>query len=133
MPKKSAGASSSRKVPPSASNDEGSYIVFGHGPPGKEKPAGTLAGSGVKGYENQNNQDQVKKPDTRQLIGGPSWTGKLPMNLLSEHCQKQKWEKPEYTMVHGRYDALIVAYLNLTLFAAQVLRGFLIDCYIEGY
>jgi ATP-dependent RNA helicase DHX57 len=39
-----------------------------------------------------------KKPDTRTLIGGASWTGKLPVNLLSELCQKQKWNKPEYTM-----------------------------------
>jgi ATP-dependent RNA helicase DHX57 len=40
-----------------------------------------------------------KKPDTRTLISGSSsWTGKLPVNLLSEHCQKQKWEKPEYSM-----------------------------------
>ena len=41
-----------------------------------------------------------KKPDTRTLISGStSWTGKLPVNLLSEHCQKNKWEKPEYSMV----------------------------------
>jgi hypothetical protein len=40
-----------------------------------------------------------KKPDTRTLIAGASWTGKLPLALLSEMCQKQKWNKPEYTMV----------------------------------
>ena len=40
-----------------------------------------------------------KKPDTRTLIAGASWTGKLPVALLSEMCQKQKWNKPEYTMV----------------------------------
>lgn len=40
-----------------------------------------------------------KKPSAKQIIGGASWTGKLPVNMLSEHCQKQKWEKPEYTMV----------------------------------
>ncbi|OXV11193.1 hypothetical protein Egran_01043, partial [Elaphomyces granulatus] len=39
-----------------------------------------------------------RKPSTKELIGGLSWTGKLPVNMLSEHCQKQKWEKPEYTM-----------------------------------
>ena len=43
--------------------------------------------------------DQPKKPSVRSVIGGASWTGKLPVNLLSEHCQRQKWEKPEYTMV----------------------------------
>ncbi|KUI56794.1 Putative ATP-dependent RNA helicase ucp12 [Cytospora mali] len=38
------------------------------------------------------------KPTVKQIIGGQSWTGKLPVNLLSEHCQKLKWEKPEYDM-----------------------------------
>lgn len=36
------------------------------------------------------------KPTVKQLIGGSSWTGKLPVNLLSEHCQKQKWDRPDY-------------------------------------
>lgn len=40
-----------------------------------------------------------KKPDTRTLIGGASWTGKLPVNIWSEQCQKRKWDKPEYTMI----------------------------------
>lgn len=43
--------------------------------------------------------DEQKKPTVKQVIGGASWTGKLPVNLMSEHCQKYKWEKPEYTMV----------------------------------
>ena len=43
--------------------------------------------------------DQPKKPSVRSVIGGASWTGKLPVNLLSEHCQREKWEKPEYTTV----------------------------------
>ncbi|KAL4807655.1 P-loop containing nucleoside triphosphate hydrolase protein [Aspergillus unguis] len=42
--------------------------------------------------------DEQKKPTVKQVIGGASWTGKLPVNLMSEHCQKHKWEKPEYTM-----------------------------------
>ncbi|KAH8429562.1 RNA helicase [Aspergillus melleus] len=42
--------------------------------------------------------DEPKKPSVKEVIGGASWTGKLPVNMLSEHCQKQKWEKPEYTM-----------------------------------
>ncbi|KAM3560790.1 hypothetical protein MY1884_002735 [Beauveria asiatica] len=36
------------------------------------------------------------KPTVKQLIGGSSWTGKLPVNLLSEYCQKQKWDRPDY-------------------------------------
>ncbi|KAF2665232.1 P-loop containing nucleoside triphosphate hydrolase protein [Microthyrium microscopicum] len=43
-------------------------------------------------------EEAPKKPDTRTLIGGASWTGKLPVTLLAELCQKQKWNKPEYTM-----------------------------------
>jgi len=46
-----------------------------------------------------NAPDAGKQPSTRTLISGSaSWTGKLPLNLFNEHCQKQKWEKPEYTM-----------------------------------
>ncbi|RDA82642.1 hypothetical protein CP532_0924 [Ophiocordyceps camponoti-leonardi (nom. inval.)] len=36
------------------------------------------------------------KPTVKQIIGGSSWTGKLPVNLLSEHCQRLRWEKPDY-------------------------------------
>ncbi|CAH0053373.1 unnamed protein product [Clonostachys solani] len=36
------------------------------------------------------------KPTVKQIIGGSSWTGKLPVNLLSEYCQKQKWDRPDY-------------------------------------
>lgn len=39
------------------------------------------------------------KPTVKQIIGGQSWTGKLPVNLLSEHCQKMKWERPDYHQV----------------------------------
>ncbi|SPN98918.1 related to helicases [Cephalotrichum gorgonifer] len=31
------------------------------------------------------------KPTAKQIIGGQSWTGKLPVNLFNELCQKQKW------------------------------------------
>ncbi|KAI2778624.1 P-loop containing nucleoside triphosphate hydrolase protein [Daldinia loculata] len=39
------------------------------------------------------------KPTVKQIIGGASWTGKLPVNLLSEHCQRQKWDKPDYQLI----------------------------------
>ncbi|KAI1801042.1 P-loop containing nucleoside triphosphate hydrolase protein [Daldinia bambusicola] len=39
------------------------------------------------------------KPTIKQIIGGASWTGKLPVNLLSEHCQRQKWDKPDYQLI----------------------------------
>ena len=44
-------------------------------------------------------KDATPKPNAKKLIGGDSWTGKLPVNVLSERCQKNRWEKPEYSMV----------------------------------
>jgi len=38
------------------------------------------------------------KPTVKQIIGGSSWTGKLPVNLFNELCQKQKWDTPDYQM-----------------------------------
>ncbi|KAL4958054.1 P-loop containing nucleoside triphosphate hydrolase protein [Aspergillus filifer] len=54
--------------------------------------------------------DEQKKPTVKQMIGGASWTGKLPVNMMSEHCQKHKWEKPEYTMdkVGGGFVASVI-------------------------
>ena len=106
MPKKSGGAASKKNAAPSTSNDDGSYIVFGNDTPAKqkEKRMGSQPAQRLKEGEAQNHHDAAKKPETRQLIGGASWTGKLPVNLLSEHCQKQKWAKPEYTMVSRNVD-----------------------------
>ncbi|CAK3856244.1 related to DEAD DEAH box helicase [Lecanosticta acicola] len=58
---------------------------------GKGKEAASASGSSVPA-------EAEKKPDPRTLIGGASWTGKLPQTLFNEHCQKQKWDKPEYTI-----------------------------------
>jgi hypothetical protein len=73
----------------------------GKGPVKDESSApGKKNGSQESPASQQNGGDQPpKKPDTRTLIAGASWTGKLPVALLSEMCQKQKWNKPEYTMV----------------------------------
>src|ERR1700761_6860107 len=96
-----------KKPPPPA--DDGPTIIFTNakGDPKKSKKAETATkvaeSSKTKGKgkapAEPAAEDAPKRPDTRTLIGGASWTGKLPVNLLSEHCQKQKWEKPEYTMV----------------------------------
>jgi len=40
-----------------------------------------------------------KVPTARDIIGGQSWTGKLPQILFYELTVREKWEKPEYTMV----------------------------------
>ncbi|KAF2762708.1 P-loop containing nucleoside triphosphate hydrolase protein [Pseudovirgaria hyperparasitica] len=103
------GGGPSKKPPPGL--DEGSYIVFSNAKDddkkskkqgnGTVKPAVEDKGSKVKGKGKEAvtpADDAPKKPDVKTLIGGASWTGKLPVNMLSEHCQKQKWGKPEYTM-----------------------------------
>ncbi|KAH0842951.1 hypothetical protein AYO21_03334 [Fonsecaea monophora] len=53
--------------------------------------------------KNDKRKQEQKEPDgapprvdVKKIIGGASWTGKLPVNLLSEHCQREKWNKPEY-------------------------------------
>ncbi|KAL8744754.1 MAG: hypothetical protein Q9184_007958, partial [Pyrenodesmia sp. 2 TL-2023] len=101
MPKgRGRDGSSKKPVKALVPDEEGSNIVFGHDGPKKTNKNGPKTSS-AKPKQNATDPpdpDAPKKPDTRQIIGGASWTGKLPVNLLSEHCQKQKWAKPEYTM-----------------------------------
>ncbi|ETI21187.1 hypothetical protein G647_07531 [Cladophialophora carrionii CBS 160.54] len=61
------------------------HIVFTNRKSDKKKPE-------------QKEPEGVPRPDVKKIIGGASWTGKLPVNLLSEHCQRQKWNKPDYQM-----------------------------------
>ena len=103
--KRGGGGASKKGSTTPAQNTEDSYIVFSNAkddPKGKKKadPKASTSKDGVNA-NSPNGEDAPKKPDTRKLIGGASWTGKLPMTLLSEHSQKQKWVKPEYTMVFG--------------------------------
>lgn len=45
-------------------------------------------------------QADEKKPLTPQeIIGGKSWTGKLPQALFYELCVKNGWQNPEYVIV----------------------------------
>ncbi|KAL1969708.1 hypothetical protein VTN77DRAFT_8261 [Rasamsonia byssochlamydoides] len=66
--------------------------------PGTKQAKAAAERSAQNANAPQNESDAPKKPTAKEVIGGASWTGKLPVNMLSEHCQKQKWEKPEYTM-----------------------------------
>lgn len=85
-----------KQASPVLPEEDSSYIVFGNGKPEKKARKKEAAAEHSKDGSSENTP---KQPDTRTLIGGASWTGKLPVNMLSEHCQKQKWQKPEYTMV----------------------------------
>lgn len=95
-----------------APKEDTSCIIFGDGKSDrKAKSREAKAGKPSDGPRPPT-ENAPKKPDTRQLIGGTSWTGKLPVNLLSEHCQKQKWEKPDYTMVSSHARRPLALILN---------------------
>ncbi|KAH6858003.1 DEAD/DEAH box helicase-like protein [Alternaria alternata] len=93
------GKPAKKTVPP---EEDTSFIVFGDGKAKKKKgessggDAGQNEGKGKGKAAAGAAEDGPKKPDTRTLIAGASWTGKLPVNLLSEHFQKQQWSKPDY-------------------------------------
>ena len=105
MVKKGKGKSAATAAGPAAKKApaEDDFIVFTNstkepkarkdGPSGSTKPAGPSTGAA------DGAPDGPPKPTVKQIIGGQSWTGKLPVNLLSEHCQKQKWERPDYDTV----------------------------------
>lgn len=97
---KPGGGGGVKKASPATTTGDDSFIVFSNSDkePKSKKPANAAAGpSGLDGPALAG--EAPKRPDVKKIIGGASWTGKLPVNMLSEHCQKQKWEKPEYTMV----------------------------------
>ena len=99
---KRGGGGSKKPTTAPASTADDSYIVFSNAKgDAKGKKAESKASESKDGVKSAQTpgENAPKKPDTRALIGGASWTGKLPVNILSEHCQKQRWEKPEYTMV----------------------------------
>ena len=99
------------KKKPAPVEEDTSFIVFGDGKPkrGKKKEEDVVNNPGSASAQDGKGKgkskdagpavEEPKKPDTRTLIGGASWTGKLPVNMLSEYCQKQKWGKPDYRMV----------------------------------
>lgn len=86
-PKKGQGGKGNTSKKSALSVPDSEHIVFSNKPDSKKKKP-----------EAQDVLPPPPRPDTRKIIGGASWTGKLPVNLLSEHCQKQKWNKPEYSM-----------------------------------
>ncbi|KAJ3560285.1 hypothetical protein NPX13_g9355 [Xylaria arbuscula] len=90
-------AKASKKPPP----QEDDFIVFTNSTKDtKPKKGGQGSGKG-KAVDDEQMPTGPPKPTVKQLIGGSSWTGKLPVNLLSEHCQRQKWDRPDYQAIKG--------------------------------
>ena len=124
MPKKKHGGGAASQP---TTNADDSFIVFSNA---KDKPETRDASVSRKEQSAPNGAAQAaageapKRPDTKTLIGGASWTGKLPVNMLAEHCQKQRWEKPEYTMV-GRVLLELLAQISdvMTLHRVNLQMG----------
>ena len=106
-PAPAAASSSSASQPASKSKkdskkaagpSEGDFIVFSNS---DKEPKGKRGGGAKAGPSKPVEELDAgpPKPRVKQIIGGHSWTGKLPVNLLSEHCQKQKWERPDYNTI----------------------------------
>ncbi|KAK5167668.1 putative ATP-dependent RNA helicase ucp12 [Saxophila tyrrhenica] len=107
-PRAQGNKNNKKPVAATANGEDTSFIVFGNDKPsktGKQDAPAPAAGSSAANINGKaatakdgTQPEPEKKPDTRTLIAGSSWTGKLPMTLFNELCQKQKWEKPEYTI-----------------------------------
>jgi len=109
-------------------SSEGDFIIFTNDKNPKGKKGGSSSSQGNTNNKpgnpsNSNNNsnkpgntgepDGPPRPTVRQLIGGASWTGKLPVNLLNEHCQRQRWETPEYT-THKLKDGSFTVFISLS-------------------
>ena len=105
-PSRGSGGGKTKPVPPKPADEDDSFIVFSNS---KTRTKAEIAIDNADKAKDARVGPQVpqaaledatpKKPTNKQVVAGQSWTGKLPTALLSEHCQKQRWEKPEYSMV----------------------------------
>ncbi|KAI9482586.1 P-loop containing nucleoside triphosphate hydrolase protein [Zychaea mexicana] len=56
--------------------------------------------SGNVGNNTKNANDDQQPSEKKSIFG--DWTGKVPVSLLHEHCQKQGWEKPTFDMARRK-------------------------------
>ncbi|KAL8877768.1 MAG: hypothetical protein Q9192_008602, partial [Flavoplaca navasiana] len=79
MPKNAGGGSKSKKpLANQDKDDEGCNIVFGDDNSKKRNKKTSATALQQNDVTTPSGQEAPKKPDTRALIGGASWTGKLP-------------------------------------------------------
>ncbi len=115
------GGGGGKKPSPATTEPDDSFIVFSNSDkePKPRRQPNNNGGPSAGGSSGQDGPalagEAPKRPDVKKLIGGASWTGKLPVNMLSEHCQKQRWERPEYTMVsfNGKLDVILLMFCLL--------------------
>ncbi|KAI0834706.1 P-loop containing nucleoside triphosphate hydrolase protein [Hypoxylon sp. FL0890] len=103
---KKSSSSKASKNAGGASQPNDDFIVFTNSTKDSKsnRKGGQQGGPSNTGGKNAGTGDSAEasgppKPTVKQIIGGASWTGKLPVNLLSEHCQRQKWDKPDYQFI----------------------------------
>jgi len=111
MPPKKKSSKSSMADSPEASQPSParSTVKKSKAKPGTNKANGTTVGSKgktpvVTSSEAESSASASKGGESRaltvqQLIGGLSWTGKLPQALFYEHCVKAGWNNPDYFVV----------------------------------
>ena len=101
--KRGGGGGSLKKTGSKPTTDaDDSYIVFSNSKSDvKPKKTDSKASANKNGVNTTqpDGEDAPKKPNIKQLIGGPSWTGPLPIDILHKHCIREKWQKPQYTWV----------------------------------
>ena len=51
----------------------------------------------------------ANRPSAKAVVANASWTGKLPTTLLQEYCQKQKWQRPDYSIGHRKDEFIVTA------------------------
>ena len=73
-------------------------------PPKPQEPEPPAAKTKQRGKPNAtatppNEPATQQPPKPKPLVAPPSWTGKLPVTLLHEHCQKLGWNKVDYSVV----------------------------------
>ncbi|KAK0735513.1 hypothetical protein B0T21DRAFT_248034, partial [Apiosordaria backusii] len=116
----SSGKKDTKKKPPA---EDDSFIVFTNSDKDPKRRGGNSSGGGggpsSKGGPSSGpaaGQESLDsgppKPTVKQIIGGASWTGKLPVNLLSEHCQRQKWDRPEYNTMKTKDGFSVIVSLS---------------------
>ncbi|KAI0139428.1 P-loop containing nucleoside triphosphate hydrolase protein [Hypoxylon sp. NC0597] len=105
---KKSSSSKASKNAASASQPNDDFIIFTNSTKdskpnrkGGQQGAPSNAGGKNAGAGESAEPSGPPKPTVKQIIGGASWTGKLPVNLLSEHCQRQKWDKPDYQPIRN--------------------------------
>ncbi|WBW74120.1 ATP-dependent RNA helicase Ucp12 [Schizosaccharomyces osmophilus] len=81
----------------------------------KDKKKGSLGGKEAREIVgNKTEPSTAPRPTAKQLVGGSSWTGKIPAVLLNEHCQKSKWEKPDIQVKQTKSKKYIFTSVRLS-------------------